>query len=173
MQRLFIFFGPVAKTGADGRDEIKGRTGPDEPSCEILVRRMGPFGLRGRPPAGAEALAVGESPVAAAMIAAEDLSHGPSDLAEGEVALYSTADAVIRLWADGRITLDAGGTATIDVNGGAAPVGRVGDAVAVTIPAGSIVVPNPLPPPAPEFIVNVAPIVLSGTIIAGAPRFRG
>lgn len=49
-------------------------------------------------------------------------------------------------------------------------VARVSDAVQVTIPAGMVIVPNPVPPP--DTIANPIDIVLSGVIVSGSDKVR-
>lgn len=170
-----VYASQVARSSADGHgDEVQGRSLADEPACQIPVRRLWPFGVRSRPPAGAEAVVVhpNASPTAGVMVGAESAAHGPADLADGEAALYNIAPGLlIRLWADGRVTIDSGPGVDVVVNGGAAPVGRVGDDVSAT--AGMA-----------QWIVDViaalaalgqviAPPAGFGTIAVGAPRFRG
>jgi phage gp45-like len=89
---------------------------------------MWPFGLRSRPPSGVEAVVVLVNGAAtrAVMVSAESAKYGPSDLEEGESALYNKTAAVIRIWKDGKITIDAD-NADLVVNGGNAKVARVGD----------------------------------------------
>ena len=106
-------FGVLGRTGADGRDELVGRSEPDEPSYGIDVRRMGSFGFRGRPPAGTECvvLSVNGSLQHAVVVAAESATHGPADLLEGEASMYCSA-------ADTRVKLDALGNVRVDAAAG-------------------------------------------------------
>jgi phage gp45-like len=124
-----VTYSRIAGSTADGNpDEIEGRSSPDEPSYQMSARRMWPFGLRSRPPAGVEAVVihVGGSGAGGIMVGAESAKFGPSDLEDGETALYNKTAAVIRIWKDGRITID-GDNADVIVNGGGAKVARVGD----------------------------------------------
>lgn len=75
----------------------------------LRARRMWPFGIRSLPPRGVEAITVG--PMASqqkVIIAAESNAYGPTDLAEGDTALYSSAHkedvvAILLIYADGNI----------------------------------------------------------------------
>ena len=113
----------VAKSSAGGHDdEVEGRSEPDEPSYQIPVRRLWPFGLRSRPPAGVEAVVilVNGGGTRAVMVGAETAKYGPSNLAEGESALYSAVDGcLVKLDKDGAITLSnaSGAKVEIDKNG--------------------------------------------------------
>lgn len=101
------------KTTASGQgDETEGeQTLPDEPTIQVPVRRYQHFGMRSRPPAGVDVIRVRTSAGTAgnsAVIAEESSRFGPSDLNDGEVALYNK---VIGL----RVLLDQNGTIHIQV----------------------------------------------------------
>jgi phage gp45-like len=169
----------VAKSSAGGSDdEVEGRSEPNEPSYQIPVRRMWPFGIRSRPPAGVEAIVVlvNGGGTRAVMVSAESAKYGPSDLDDGESALYNKTAAVIRLWSDGHVSIDAD-NADVVVNQGSAKVHRVGDqgdggTIAFTSPstlAGTYTDPDGVPHP---FSVGT-PIVLKTKATEGAERFKG
>jgi phage gp45-like len=159
-----VLFSRVAATSASGHeDEVDGRSEPDEPSYQVQVRRLFPFGLRSRPPAGVDAVAVcaSGSPSAGVMVGAESPAYGPSDLAEGEAALYNIATGTrVLLKADGSIQIDAASGKDVVVNGGTARVSRVGDSVTVTGTCPNTGTGTPVA------------ITASGTIAAGAARFK-
>ena len=74
------------------------------------VRRLWPFGIRSRPPANVDAVVVHAfgGPTNGIMVGAESPEYGPSDLAEGETAIYcKAANAVIKFDKDGNITVTA------------------------------------------------------------------
>lgn len=114
-----IGFWFVDSTSADSNDFIKGHPAkPGEQPSKLHARRMWPFGIRGRPPAGTPSITVGPlgSDSQKVMIAADSASYGPSDLADGEVAIYNSVDGA----SDGmggklicRIKFDAAGNITI------------------------------------------------------------
>lgn len=131
------------------------RTHPAQPPARmgrIHARRMWPFGLRSIIPAGVEAVTVSPmgSQTQKVIVGAESNAFGPTDLAEGDTVLYSSAHkegavCVIKAAASGKITinskgnaiivLDENGKITIDsvagqdvvVNGGTLKVARVTD----------------------------------------------
>lgn len=110
------------------------------------VRHLQAYGLTAHAHPGAEVLVVAvgahqDHPVAAVV---EDGRHRPTELAEGEVCLYSSHGQTIHLKADGSVAIDApgaitvtaGGAVTVDaasiaLQGGGAKVARVGDRVNV------------------------------------------
>jgi hypothetical protein len=113
-------------------------------------------------------------------VAEDSTRYGPSDLDDGEVAVYCKVQSVvIRLFSDGSVKVrdKAGsqllfdGKGNVSVNGqaialagGGPAVGRVGDAVQVTIPANTVMVPGSPP------VANASPIVVKGTITGGSPK---
>ena len=182
MIRIYCIAGILAKSSADGHDDaLEGRVADDEPDYQIPVRRLWPFGMRSRPPAGVEVVVVypDGSPVSGVEVGAESSKYGPSDLEEGEAAVYCSAGGtIIKLDKDGNITIDAASGKDVIVNGGNAKVARVDD----TTDNGTLVF-NPgsggaslsfvppggtVPPPGPA--VNVP---LSGKINSGAAHFKG
>lgn len=118
---------------------------PSEPSLgeeaqAQLVRLIQQFGFRSQPVAGSEIIvgaprACGTNAVA---LGTDNLSRGPSDLAEGECAIYSSADKLesgtqalcrVRLGADGRIRIDSKTGQDVVVNQGTKTVVVNGDTV--------------------------------------------
>lgn len=130
MGRTVVYAKQVARTSQSGHeDELRGRSEPDEPSYEVQVRRMWPYGLRSRPPAGVDAVAVGDRPETMVMVGAESPLYGPSDLAEGEVAIYAT-EADITAAGSGKVRVDSASAKDVVVNGGTKEVARKDDLVA-------------------------------------------
>jgi hypothetical protein len=167
-----VYLSEVAKSSPDGDDELKGRSPVDEPQYQVFVQRMWPFGIRSRPPTGTPGVAVFPNANASCGIltGAESSEYGPSDLEEGETALYNLIGTFVKAWADGKLTIDSNEGKDIVVNGGSAKVGRVGDAVA----AGTTMA---------AWITNVisalatlgevvAPPVDFGVIAEGANKFK-
>lgn len=119
-----VRFSRVAGNTADGgKDTVEGRaTGSDEQSYAYLVRRIWPFGIRSRPPAGCDAVVVHANAGSSngVMVGAESTRYGPSDLKDGEVCLYNKGTATVKLDENDQVV----------VNGGSIPVAREGDAVA-------------------------------------------
>lgn len=89
------------------------------------------------------------------------------DKVTGDTIVLSAAEGV-RLSTKQKVVIDAAGSveiggSTVDLNGPGIPVGRVGDAVQVTIPPGVVLVTSPGGP-----VPNPVPIPLVGTIVAGS-----
>lgn len=79
----------------------------DEPTQQ-RVRMMQWFGFRSRPVAsGGEAVVVAPrgGTTNAVVVAADHMGYGPTDLAEGEVAVYDRSGSVIRLHTNGDVTV--------------------------------------------------------------------
>ncbi len=138
MEKSWVRFTRVAATTPNGgADRVEGRAGPKP--YGIDVRRLWPFGLRSRPPAGCDAAVVHNNGGASSgmMVGAESDRYGPGDLDEGEAALYCAVEGVgIRLNTDGDvlITSDAGNGKIVQVNGSAHAVAREADPVRITSP---------------------------------------
>lgn len=169
MAEWSAYVGELAASSADGHgEEVRGQTLPDEPEYQILVRRMGPFGFRGRAPAGVEVLVIqpGASATSGVAIAQESAGYGPSDLDEGESAMYGfLPDARIKISALGKITIDASAAVDVQVNGGSKSVARVDDLVAANASMASWI-------SAVSTATGVAPPVGFGVITSGASRFK-
>lgn len=80
------------------------------------------------------------------------------------VLSQGSGDAVVNALGAGavRLGLDSGGRQT----------SGVGDTVTVTIPIGTIMIENTVPPFMPPIIPNPDPITLSGTITSGSAKVR-
>lgn len=136
-----IRFAQVTVNTASGDgDAVQGNQTTDEEApgdYQYQVRRLWPFGIRSRPPAGVDAAVVhafGGS-TNGMMVGAESPEYGPDDLQDGEVCIYAKkAGARIKIDVDGKITIDAPDTADVVVNGGVARVNREGDAVVQNSP---------------------------------------
>jgi len=120
-------------TASGNGDKVDGHlTYEDEApgGYDYTVRRLWPFGIRSRPPVGCDAVVVhafGGS-TNGVMVGAESSVYGPSDLVEGEVAIYAKkAGAVIKIDVNGKVTIDAPNTTDVVVNGGTKKVARVDD----------------------------------------------
>ena len=124
--RNVIAYSQVTRTTAAGLDDGDAAAAPTIESYDNSVRRMQHAGFRSRPPVGARTLAVHPQGRATnAITVAEDVpGAGPSDLAEGETAVFGTgtAAAVIRLDEEGNAAIDAAATKDINANGGGAKV---------------------------------------------------
>lgn len=94
------------------------------------VRFMQWFGFRSSPVVkGGECVVVAPrgGPSNAVALAADNLSVGPTDLKEGEAAMYGKAGQVLRQAEDGSTKIDAASGKDVVVNGGTATVAREGD----------------------------------------------
>lgn len=137
-QRLawLVQYASISRSAANGADAVSGRVS----GVQHEARRMHPWGLRGRPPVGAETITIGvdgssgnkvEIAAEATTRTAQGLqyTYGPNDLAEGESALYSQGGAVVRLDEPGQVQVDAKSGQDVLVNGGGANVATVGSEV--------------------------------------------
>lgn len=115
----------------------------DEPTQQ-RVRFLQWFGFRSRPVVeGGEAIvgAPRGGTTNAVALAADHMGYGPTDLKEGESAVYDKAGSVIRLFEDGSlsITTKSGVTVNLDKDGNATVVPksgaqvRLGDGVPVNL----------------------------------------
>lgn len=138
-----VRFAQVVRSTADGQgDQVAGRADSDEPDQQVPVRRIWPFGLRSRPPAGCDAAVVHVNGGSSngIMVGAESSAYGPDDLEDGEAALYcKVAGCLFKMTMVGKVELtsasgqaiaiDAGSGADVVVNGGSLKVARVTDPV--------------------------------------------
>ncbi len=142
-----IEYSTISKTSADGATEAM-RASDDDPEVERAVRRIEPWGVRCRPPSGIRGAIIKALGGASSglLVGVSTTRYGPSDLEEGEVALYSIGSgAVIKINKDGAVTVtassgqtvavDAGAGANVVINGGSVDVALIGDTVTWT--AGS------------------------------------
>ncbi len=119
------------------RDKVAGhRTeGADEEPYDYEVRRLQHFGFRSRPPKDVWALRVAASGGATngATVAEDSTRYGPSDLEDGEVALYNTVSGLeIRFDKDGNIAIRSAGGKTVSLQGGGKGIARLDDTVAAS-----------------------------------------
>jgi hypothetical protein len=84
------------------------------------------------------------------------------DDSTGDILIQHTSGMKIQLNNDGKVVIE-------DALGGALPVGRVGDSVAVPIAAGQFSIPNLVPPFIPETLPCPA-TTLTGTITSGSAK---
>ena len=118
-----------------------------EQSTQQRVRLMQWFGFRSSPVvAGGEAIVVAPRGGAtnAVAVVVDNLKYGPTDLKEGETAMYDKAGNVIRQSQDGT-KVDAATSKDIVLNAGSHSVARVGDHARVTL-RSSWVQTSPSPP---------------------------
>lgn len=144
------------------------------------VRILQWFGFRSRPVKGSECIVIAARGGAtnAVLVAADSFGSGPTDLKEGETAIFcKKSGTLIKLDENGKITIvaaagqnvtvDAGAGGNVVVNGGTLDVARKTDQVQVTIPVGAIEVGG-MP------LKNTNVITATGTISAvGQTRFKG
>ena len=119
------------------------------------------FGLSAVPPVGTEVVVaqIAGSVDVGIVIASESREHRPTGSAAGDVVLYDAHGHQIRLVSSG-IQLGEGASAG---------VGRIGDEVQVTIPAGSFIISVAGGSGAPATgVLNPADVVVTGTITAGS-----
>jgi len=118
----------TAKTSATGeRDTV---VTADGAKGQRPVRRLEAWGFRGRPPQGVRSfwIRMGSSNVVIVGLA-PGKAYGPSDLEDGETAVYNITRALVRLWKSGKLTVDAEDGEDVVVNGGTLPVARKDDPV--------------------------------------------
>lgn len=133
------------------------------------VEVVEPYGFTARPvppdeaggAAEALALALDGSQSSVVLVQAGDRRYWLAGLEEGEVAIYDDQGRYVKLARAG-VVVDAPRVEL--VAGATLEVARRTDAVAVTIPAGAVMVPGS--PAAP----NAAPITLTGSITAGSSK---
>lgn len=165
---------------------VRGTTPPvdaslGEESTTDRVRWMVAFGVRSQPTSGTEMIVVSPrgGSVNAVCVASENLAYGPTDLAEGEVAIFSKASGcVIKLDKDGKITVTASAGKDVVVNDGTKKVARDGEKVAPTatmktlltaiIAAVNAAAPGTISPAqAAELSLQI------GNVDGGADHFKG
>ncbi len=148
----------------------QGRGHGDAPDDALEV--VQPVGLRARPVVrGSTEALVFELPNGDrfAFVIDKAAADGAVALEAGETQLRGCAMAasVVRLRASGDIEVTPAAGRHVVLAGGGARVAREGDGVRVTIPTGAIALMSPSGP-----VSNTAPIVVDGTITAGAERVR-
>lgn len=129
----FIKLLPYSVSTASGEgDKLQGyqTEGSDEEKYDYDGRRIFPFGIRSRPPKGVFGVWIGSRSRSGngVIVGAESSRFGPSDLADGEVAIYNKATGcVIKMDENGKITIDATSGQDIVLNGGTLKVARQTD----------------------------------------------
>jgi|GEM_PF-3832191 len=184
-----VRFTQIASASSDGTASVAGRAyagGPAAPN--LKARSLFPFGLRSVPPSGVDAAVVHAAGASARgmIVGCDSKEYGPSDLSDGETAIYSQANPKA-LVADQHGNTEVT-SATVDgvpgdvvVNGGSKPVVLDGDSVdcghliflpnvGLTAASLSYLVPGvPVPSPAP---VGAVVLALSGKVSGSAPHFK-
>lgn len=138
--RMVRFARVSVNTASGDGDSVHGhQPGDEEEEYQYQIRRLWPFGIRSRPPAGVDAVVVHAFGGATngIMVGAESPEYGPGDLAEGETAIYCKASGtVIRLDKDGAITVETKANQAINIAAG------TGAAVNISAGTGASVVVN-------------------------------
>jgi len=179
-----IQFTQVTRSTSSGEhDKVAGyRTeGVGEESYDYEVRRMQHFGFRSRPPKDVWALRVAATGGATnnATVAEDSRRYGPSDLEDGEVALYNNVAGVeLRFDRDGNINAQSANGKVVSLQGGDRGVARLNDDVdcgtlifvpgppaALTYVAPGGAMPNPMPS-------GAATIALKGKIISASDKTK-
>jgi len=184
-----VRFTQIASASSDGTASVAGRAyagGPAAPN--LKARLLFPFGIRSVPPSGVDAAVIHAAGASARgmIVGCDSKEYGPSDLSDGETAVYSQANPKA-LVADQHGNTEVT-SATVDgvpgdviVNGGSKPVVLDGDSVdcghlvfvpnAGTLAASlSYVGPGvPLPDP---LAVGAVVLALSGMVSGSAPHFK-
>lgn len=173
----------TSKSSAMGGGDAVQTADDDSGKGQRPVRRVEPFGLRSRAPSKLRALWIrlGASNVVFIGVAPSK-GYGPTDLEDGEVAVYNLKKALIRLWKTGKITVDAESGQDVVINGGTAKVSRVGDTVDIgtfsfTPSSGTGVTAGQLvwtPPGGGDPVtISTGGSDLTGKITSGADHFKG
>jgi phage gp45-like len=130
----FTRFTRTSSSGA--RDAVAGHpTGPDEERYDYEVRRLQHFGFRSVPPADTLALRVAACGGATngVTVAEDSQRYGPSDLEDGEVALFNTVDGlVILLDKNGTVRVRSAAGQKVELQGGERGIARLHDEVAAS-----------------------------------------
>lgn len=178
-----VEFTRLAASTATGEEDSVEVGGGDQ-RMQRPVRRIEPWGLRGRPPAGVWAAVI--KAIAGAsnglMVGISTTRHGPADLETGETELYCSASGTrVYLDKDGVVHIDAASGQDIIFNGGTLRVAREHDALDVgtlvatagPYPVVFTYVPGAYPgagTPQSGPSISLAGIVADGT---GAPHTKG
>lgn len=163
--RDLFTFGVVSRTSATGQGQrVQVRTSATETTDDLP--HIEPFGFTSNPKDGAEALVFPLNEDEEIVLVVADRRYRIKGLARGEVALYDTeGQSVIFRTAPTRLAITSG---DVRVGSDSASKGaaRNGDAVRVSIPAGTVVTA------ATGAVLNPAPILLDGTIIEGSATVK-
>jgi phage gp45-like len=179
-----IVYAPYSLSTASGeQDKVEGykTEGEGEEAYDLDARRVGRFGLRSRPPKGIWAvwLAVGGGPTNGVVVAEDSTRYGPSDLEDGEVALYNIVAGVeIRLDKDGNINIRSADGKRVKFQGGDRGIARKDDSVdcgtllftpnaGTTAASLAFVAPGK---PVPPIVSPTVAIPLSGTISSASDK---
>lgn len=130
-QQIIVFTKTSANSTDGQKDGAEGWPADgDGDQAQLPTRRMEPWGVHGRPPAGilqvlARAMAGASQNLGLGIWTG---SHGRQNLATGETQLYCSADGCeVWLDKDGNVHINAATGKDVIVNGGSAKVARVGD----------------------------------------------
>jgi len=130
----FTRFTRTSSSGA--RDGVAGHpTSSDEERYDYEVRRLQHFGFRSVPPADTVGFRIAACGGATngVTVAEDSPRYGPSDLDDGEVALFNTREGLeIRLDKNGSVRIRSARGATVELQGGGRGIARRDDEVAAT-----------------------------------------
>lgn len=133
--QIFIYTLTAKSTATGAGDALEGVDGsrdPDAPANAKKSQRSGvriqPFGFISVPPTKLRALGLrlGASNIFFIGIAPQK-AYGPTDLEEGESAVYAKEGQTVLLNKDGDVAIDAKATRDVILNGGTKKVARVDD----------------------------------------------
>jgi phage gp45-like len=169
-------------TSSGEHDKVAGyRTeGVGETAYDYEVRRLQHFGFRSRPPKDVWVLRVAATGGATnnATVAEDSTRYGPSDLGDGEVALYNSVRGLeVRFDSDGNIKLQSASGKLVSLQGGDRGVAREQDSVdcgtLIFVPgpsaALSYVQPGGQMPPIPQGATTIA---LKGVISSASDKTK-
>lgn len=134
--QIFVYTLTAKGSATGDSDEVEGVDGARDPGApanakktQRRVVRIQPFGFNSVPPTKLRSLSLklGASNIFFIGIGPQK-AYGPTDLEEGEVALYSkVANVRVKLTKDGDVLINAEGTRDIILNGGTKKVARIDD----------------------------------------------
>lgn len=129
--QAIVEFTPITVSSADGTKDFVGIQ-TDAKDQQRAVRRASPWGISGRPVAGAGVLAAVVKAVGGAfggmIVGVGTDKYGPQDLNSGETCIWNKVTGTrILLDQDGKISIDAGSGQDIVLNGGSLKVARKTD----------------------------------------------
>jgi phage gp45-like len=169
-------------TSSGEHDKVAGyRTeGAEEQPYDYEVRRVQHFGFRSRPPADVWAVRLAATGGATnnVTVGEESTRFGPSDLGDGEVALYNSVSGLeMRFDSNGNINAQSAPGKVVNLQGGDFGVAREKDSVDcgtlifVPGPAAALqyIPPGGVMPPIPK---GGAAIALSGVITSASQKTK-
>lgn len=118
-----VKYGLYSRSTASGEgDAIRGYQidGADEQQYDFAGRRVFPFGIRSRPPSGTWGVWIGKGGRSGdgIIVGAESSRFGPSNLNDGEVAIYNKVTGCMALFdQNGGISFTAAAGQTVNSNG--------------------------------------------------------